>query len=39
MITCDSCGKVNGQGEVGKHWICVDCKVTTEDKEEKKIEK
>jgi len=26
MITCDDCGKVNGTGQVGSHWICDDCK-------------
>lgn len=27
MITCDECGKVNGEGDIGEHWICDSCKV------------
>ncbi|REE86455.1 hypothetical protein A8990_11064 [Paenibacillus taihuensis] len=26
-ITCEHCGKVNGHGEVGRSWICEDCRV------------
>jgi hypothetical protein len=26
-INCEDCGKTNGQGEIGTHWICGDCKV------------
>lgn len=44
MITCDACGKVNGEGDIGEHWICDSCKVpepvedkkkTADEKEEK----
>lgn len=27
MITCETCGKTNQGQEVGKHWICGDCKI------------
>lgn len=26
-ITCEACGKLKGEGEMGKHWICEDCRV------------
>lgn len=26
LVTCESCQKTNGRGEVGTHWICEDCK-------------
>lgn len=33
-INCDNCGKINGQEEVGTHWICEDCKVDASHTEE-----
>lgn len=27
MITCPTCGKTNGEGDIGEHWICDSCKV------------
>lgn len=30
-VTCGGCGKVNGQGQIGTHWICEDCKVNEKD--------
>jgi hypothetical protein len=36
MITCGQCGKVNGHGEVGKSWICEDCKADEENSRELK---
>jgi len=24
-INCEECGKINGDGPVGNHWICEDC--------------
>lgn len=32
MITCGECGRVNGKGQIGKSWICEDCKVGGEEK-------
>ncbi|WP_165822493.1 hypothetical protein [Paenibacillus montanisoli] len=34
MITCTECGKMNGHGEVGKNWICDDCKVVYKEQEQ-----
>lgn len=31
-VTCDACGKTNGKGQTGTHWICEDCKVNETDK-------
>ncbi|TDG00792.1 hypothetical protein [Paenibacillus piri] len=30
-VTCNDCGKANGQGEIGTHWICEDCKMNGEE--------
>jgi hypothetical protein len=27
MITCNECGKTNGEGDIGEHWICDSCKI------------
>ncbi|GEN34872.1 MULTISPECIES: hypothetical protein [Aneurinibacillus] len=27
MITCETCGKTSQGQEIGKHWICGDCRV------------
>jgi hypothetical protein len=27
MITCNDCGRLNKGNELGKSWICEDCKV------------
>lgn len=35
MITCNECGKVNGEGDIGEHWICDSCKVPEPPEEEK----
>lgn len=35
MITCSDCGKMTGKGDVGKSWICEDCKVSPVKEEEK----
>ncbi|MDF2924281.1 MAG: hypothetical protein K0R57_3195 [Paenibacillaceae bacterium] len=34
MITCNECGKVNGEGDIGEHWICDSCKVPEPQEEE-----
>jgi hypothetical protein len=34
MITCDLCGKRTGDGPVGDNWVCEDCQVKPEEKEE-----
>lgn len=31
MVTCDTCGKQNGDGELGTNWICADCRVTPDE--------
>jgi len=33
MVTCDECGKTQGSGDVGSHWICDDCNVQAQDKD------
>ncbi|MFM9327589.1 hypothetical protein [Paenibacillus mesotrionivorans] len=38
MITCDACGKVNGEGDIGEHWICDSCKVPEPADDKKKAE-
>lgn len=35
MITCNECGKVNGEGDIGEHWICDSCKVPEPQDDEK----
>jgi hypothetical protein len=35
MITCTECGKVNGEGDIGEHWICDSCKVPEPQEKEK----
>jgi hypothetical protein len=35
MLTCEECGKINGQDDVGTHWICMDCKADSLPQEEK----
>ncbi|MCF6095376.1 hypothetical protein L1765_15575 [Microaerobacter geothermalis] len=39
FITCEQCGKLYEGNEIGKHWICGDCKVDkkTDDHEKKAI--
>lgn len=36
MLTCEQCGKVTGDGEIGKEWICQDCRVAPEIEEKTK---
>lgn len=37
MITCNDCGKVNGEGDIGEHWICDSCKVPETQEEVKSV--
>ena len=36
-ITCEQCGKTNGSEAVGNSWICEDCKVTTDSKDDTQV--